>query len=847
MSDKRPYTKLTKEEEAVFDKYLTEFLNAGFRSPQRKEIVDRTYQEILKTNPHIQRNQVHNKYNNLLSNHKNKNKQNTPDDAKAQPPPPPPPPPPYINQAAAAAAVPPPSHMQLINTQQNPNSFMQQTLQYQMQQPIQRHDSPAFISRHDSLQMGGYPSFYGFSPDMSANNSQAPSRTTSNNFDNMSSLYFLSSNPDDFFNFSGTNSFISTTNPQPSIEISSITNDIPTKINNCSKDKLYSLLPSIQEETDFSSPDCAKELYRKIKDICISLYNAQFVFKYDEDYENKGIIFYDKDKLDFLQKAEESFIEITNLFTNKLNFETISPQCSCCDNITPPLKNLVTISRRNYNIYASPPEPSRMNSFPSKTSADLFKPKLETENSENANAETDKKELDPQRGQINTNQPVSISQYSKLITFRNFHLNDKLLSFFTGEFNEENLCSTQFNNAETFTLVSFSLDLSTNPIDGENQFLFCHPAYIYRTSKNCNNGEKCFMLFFNGIEIETGFFAPATSMYFYRDSGVNRIYACGDKRVKEYTIEGLDEYIKKVYNGNTHPLEWSKESDPNGEYFQKNVKISNTNTFYIGDGNYKSTAITVWKGQLVVGSDSFIHFWQIDGNSNTKMIDKKENIDEANTLGLDLSKVEWSRGKLHNDNVVELKEMPQITSLSVIEKSQVNSYLAVGSSHYPVVYVLNEDLQIVCRLISHTMGITSLKSFNFKLFSSSLDRTARIWNLNQDETMSFFDTQCVKISEIEVGVFFDQMFLFTGAEGSVTNGVNNSVQCWSVTNKRMLFEIELDRSIIPKKITFMSGRKQIKDDTGKIISDDFAKLVIVSERAELNGSKSFITQFFEFI
>ena len=88
MNDKkRSYIKLSKDEEAIFDKYLQEFLDAGFRSTQRKDIVDRTYQEILQTNPNIKRCQVHNKYNNLLSKNKDKDKQPESDNNQQKPKP----------------------------------------------------------------------------------------------------------------------------------------------------------------------------------------------------------------------------------------------------------------------------------------------------------------------------------------------------------------------------------------------------------------------------------------------------------------------------------------------------------------------------------------------------------------------------------------------------------------------------------------------------------------------------------------------------------------------------------------------------------------------------------------
>ena len=139
----------------------------------------------------------------------------------------------------------------------------------------------------------------------------------------------------------------------------------------------------------------------------------------------------------------------------------------------------------------------------------------------------------------------------------------------------------------------------------------------------------------------------------------------------------------------------------------------------------------------------------------------------------------------------------KISSLEIVGliSSNRDNYLAVSSDKYPVIYIYNKNHEIVSRLVSHTMGVTCLKSFNFSLFSGSYDMTARLWDVATGVPSLLCNTRAVKITAIECGLYCDKLLLFVGGK--------NVVYCLSVTDKKALFEIILDDSMVARKIAFL--------------------------------------------
>ena len=138
-------------------------------------------------------------------------------------------------------------------------------------------------------------------------------------------------------------------------------------------------------------------------------------------------------------------------------------------------------------------------------------------------------------------------------------------------------------------------------------------------------------------------------------------------------------------------------------------------------------------------------------------------------------------------------------------------------------------------MISHTLGVTSLNSYGFRLFSGSFDNTVNVWDLNKSLPLSLFHIASNEITAIETGTFCDHLFLFMGTK-------NHNVYCWSVTLKKILFEINLNENTIPKKIVFMSASN---NENG-----DFCKLMVISEFEDPTIQNIFKTnevQYFEFM
>ena len=132
------------------------------------------------------------------------------------------------------------------------------------------------------------------------------------------------------------------------------------------------------------------------------------------------------------------------------------------------------------------------------------------------------------------------------------------------------------------------------------------------------------------------------------------------------------------------------------------------------------------------------------------------------------------------------------------------------------------------------MSITCLKSFNYNLFSGSLDLIARMWSINKGAPEIICNTKNQPITAIEPALFENKLVLFTGGE-------DRTVQCFSITDKKPLFEFVLNHNLVPEIIKFVS----CNDENGY-----HAKLMIVSKdtkyKTYLNINYKYHIHFFEF-
>lgn len=345
-------------------------------------------------------------------------------------------------------------------------------------------------------------------------------------------------------------------------------------------------------------------------------------------------------------------------------------------------------------------------------------------------------------------------------------LSKKLVSFFQGKYDEESYKSFDVSDVEASTIVQFKDD---------DQIDFVYVAFDFNSH----------VLNFRNAKVETGFYFPATSMHFHEETA--KLYICGDVRVKEFSID------------------------------VKTSKIKNTKTFFFGKENSQTSVTVVWGNRLVLGFGSTLYVWDIESEERPKEIKKtlgsQANKKIAKSSGIDINKVDWNPGFSVTS---EIDSIEQITSLAILGDDE---FLAVSSSSYPVIYIYNDELDCISKLVSHTMAVTALKAFNYRLFSGSEDMTTRLWDVNKGEPELMVNLRSEKVTAIENGSFCGQSFLFTGTDKS-------NVQCTSINKKMPLFEIKLNSNVIPKDICFVEVNKNKN-----------AKLMIVSQYM---GTGSFV-------
>lgn len=496
------------------------------------------------------------------------------------------------------------------------------------------------------------------------------------------------------------------------------------------------------------------------------------------------------------EEVERRFVEATNIFTDKLNIKQIYSYDKKVPQISgPKFKRTISTLTRIYNKEDISPHNSGtlpldkvLQQFNS--SADIARTSSKSSADNNP---SNKKQLND----------CLVVPFNKQNLLKN--LTKKLENLYMGIYDKDTVFSQEINNVESATIISFRKDEN-------NEFLDF--AYV-------NYQENAHMLHFRNLTVETGFFLRATAMYFHRmtnDSAdeeeeetiQNLLYICGDRRIKEFSIKKLD------------------EGESKGQ-----IEIVNTRTFYFGAEFYRSSVITVWQDELVFGCDSTVYFWNInDRKSDTKKdIKNNKNLNKALNSGVDVETVDWTKGQTKSD-MITIETMERITSLEVInDDKNSESYLAIASENYPVVYICNSQHLIVKKLIAHTMGVTSIKFTSNRLITGSLDYTVKIWDLEKCNVVQSVDTLCQRITAIQTGFYQDKFVLITAGEDS-------TVMVWSITDKKALFEFRLDDDFKAKHLAFVTEKNEI--------CGEIARLMMISDNSNQNTLKTCKIHMFEF-
>lgn len=563
---------------------------------------------------------------------------------------------------------------------------------------------------------------------------------------------------------------------------------------NSSADTCQMKLPNVPkaegEVNEAVLDDLKIALYDYIKQCYRFIHDTSYPYKTEEEKEaNKkvDVIKENEEKIRFQQELEKRFVEATSRLSDLIKSPQVCSHDSICETIDL-MSNQRPFSAYTYSLNDKIVSADN-SSVPSRSSSE---DKSQTQFMETSSSKFTKSE--------NEKESVTVKSYAKELY--KAQDNEKLVSFSNGNYDKESYQIVDLTDSEASTIISYSIKDQENP---ENDLLVLEYAYA-------NYHLNSHVLNLKNMKVETGFFYPVTTMHFHRYNGIDKLFLCGDYRVKEFTIQGL---------------------------VNNDLQISNTNTYYFGNQEYKTAAITVWDKELVLGCGSKIYFWNIDDNPNSRnkdTLESKVDIEMLENSGLDMSKVDWKHGKSYKTNaLITLKDtMAQISSIEIIGNNNDETYLAVSSYLYPAIYIYNKQHVNVSRLVSHTMGVTCLKGFNYNLFSGSFDFIVRLWNTNIGVPSLLCDTNAQRITAIESAFYCDSLFLFIGGE-------NNKINCVDLNKKKHLFEINLKNNLVPRKIVFLTGNDQ------KI--GQHAKLMVISEFSApntLNNRKNFSVQFFEF-
>lgn len=294
-------------------------------------------------------------------------------------------------------------------------------------------------------------------------------------------------------------------------------------------------------------------------------------------------------------------------------------------------------------------------------------------------------------------------------------------------------------------------------------------AYVYLDEK-----EHAYMLHFKDMEVPTGFYAKASSI-FVDDNG-SRIFVAGDCRIKSYSMGDLS--------------------------LIENFQVSNPNSIII------SSCLTVFNQSqesiLVFGSNGSILMWDVSYPRQAQQAQIR-NKDIALTQSLELKHIDWSKGR-PSDSSFALEEcMKEVTSLCPLR-----DYIAIASKKHHAIHLFDKDKkEIAGRLIGHVEGVTRLHRIDGKtLISSSKDYTLKIWNVEQMIPTHHLIRHSAKITSISSGTYENDLLVFSGAKDGIIIG-------WDINRKMPIFQIKLyeffeeGAKCVPKELKFIPSKSRL--------------------------------------
>jgi hypothetical protein len=267
----------------------------------------------------------------------------------------------------------------------------------------------------------------------------------------------------------------------------------------------------------------------------------------------------------------------------------------------------------------------------------------------------------------------------------------------------------------------------------------------------------------------TGFVAPATALAFDGDHPL-RVWVAGDFRVRAFIIDGFREH-DLLYVGTAQAPE---------------------------DVIVTRSALAVWRDLVVLAHGRRLTGWRRLAQSaqvagwGWRGVSVPPVIDSA---------IERRRGRARV-GVAEIAIGGDIDRIAA-----TSEFLAIASTDAPTIHVARCTarqgefaIEVVCRLIGHTAGITALVSRMARdgpeLFSGSADGTVKSWSLNRREILFSLqlggNRRAGQVTAIRVAEWRDpdrsdpQVFVISGYRDAL-------LRLWDLSAKCPVFELAVER------------------------------------------------------
>jgi hypothetical protein len=283
--------------------------------------------------------------------------------------------------------------------------------------------------------------------------------------------------------------------------------------------------------------------------------------------------------------------------------------------------------------------------------------------------------------------------------------------------------------------------------------------------------QKAHVVAKGGIRVVTGFVATTTSIVV--DDETAKVWIAGDFRVRAFDVNRFQEF-DLLYVGDPQEVKEGGNS--------KDVIVTRS-------------ALAIWQDLVVLGHGQHLTLWKRNPGQSPSQV---EGWDWSGSANPPVVTIERKRGRSRIAFTQIALDEPDVDCILA-----VGDLLAVASSSSPTIHIIRKSnkedgvtVEIICRLIGHTMGVTALVSRlvrdKMELISGSRDGSIKIWSLAEQKILFSvqmeFKRRGAGVTTLHIGKWKNSesgepmIFLFSGH-------LDKKVRVWDLCGKRMMFEL----------------------------------------------------------